>query len=123
MNEELPSGLRLGCAILSAILAPLVAVALLLGGPLGFVVTLPFVFIFGAPIAAAHVLALWLPAWAWASRHGALGWSQSAALGFVCGSLPVFALSGGDAYGTALFGGSGVIGAVAFRATLSWQRT
>ena len=123
MNEELPSGLRLGCAILSAIFAPLIAVALLLGGPLGFVLALPLVFVFGAPIAAAHVLALWLPAWAWASRHRELGWAPAAALGFVCGALPVFVFSAGEPFGTALFGCSGVIGALAFRATLAWRQT
>jgi len=123
MSGDSPSGLRIGCAILSAIFAPLAVVALLLGGPIGFVVTLPFVFIVGAPIAAAHVLALWLPAWAWASRQGALGWGPAAALGFVCGALPVFALSAGEPFGTALFGCSGVIGALAFRATLAWHRT
>lgn len=127
MKREDPSGLRLGCATLNAIFVPLLGVVVLIGSstgePLSVLAAIPFVFILGFPIAAAHVFALWLPAWIWISRHARIGWLQAAALGLVCGALPSLLLSGAEPATTAVFGGSGLVGGLAFWLTLAWERT
>lgn len=121
MNEERP--LRgLGCATAAAIFVPLPFVALffevgaggMAGG--GF---FPLVLLFGTPIAAVHVLGLFLPAYVFAARQNEISTAAAAALGLNCGGGPALLLSGGEPVVTALFAAAGLIGGLAFWLTMN----
>jgi hypothetical protein len=114
--------MEIGAACAWAALAPALgfsALFALAAGPL-----IPFAILalasIAVPIAAAHVLLVWLPVWLLVSRWRRPGWVTAAALGFVCGAAPigVIAWAGGwfDFAGSAsaLFGACGLVGGGTF---------
>lgn len=116
-------------ATIVAMLAPTIPVAILFGfafgGPVGAVAAFPLVLFFGLPIAAAHVLPLWLPSYLLLRRSGVMGWWQAAALGLVCGGLPTLVLSfpvSATPGGACFFAGCGIVGGLAFHGSLEWKR-
>jgi|GEM_PF-2935007 len=126
MTEEPPDRHGLGCATISAIVVPVIAVALFITAMSGEYAALGFILVFallyGAPIAAAHVILLFLPIYLFAKRDPRLSWPEAAVLGLVCGGLPAFLLSGAEPIVSALFAVSGLIGGLAFRATFVFSR-
>lgn len=126
MREERRDAGLIGCATIIAIVVPLLAVSLLMAASAGTLLHIGSVFVFvlmfGTPIAAAHVILLWLPAYFFATRESELSWPGAAALGLVCGGLPCFLLLEAEPGATALFAGSGLIGGLAFRATFALSR-
>ena len=107
------------CATLAAIFVPLPLVAILLSVGTGPEPALfPLVIVFGAPIAALHVLLLFLPFYLLIASATPVRWWGAAALGFTCGGIPAFLLSGADPVTTLLFAGSGLVGGIAFRLTI-----
>ncbi|HEX8578415.1 MAG TPA: hypothetical protein VF655_02325 [Allosphingosinicella sp.] len=119
MSEEAPRGAALGCAVFAAIFVPLPFVAILISlatqpEPALF----PLVVAFGAPLAALHVLALFLPFYLMLAAVTPVRWWAAAALGLVCGGIPALAFSGADPAISALFAASGLVGGIAFWLTL-----
>ena len=124
MTGNPPSAGALCCAAAVAILAPLPLVALLFEGATGGMGNIfPLVLLFGVPIAAVHVLALFLPLYLVTARGEEMPWWGAAALGLACGGLPAFMVSGADPVVTTLFAGSGLVGSLAFWLTLMLART
>ncbi|MEA3015751.1 MAG: hypothetical protein QOI38_473 [Sphingomonadales bacterium] len=129
MNDN---GMEIGAACAWAVFAPLIAFGLLVGlaggGILLFPFLLVFVFVYGAPIAAAHVFLVWLPAWLLLKRRLEPGAAAAAALGFACGALPITVIAWAWGWMTGvgpfagLFGGCGVIGGFAFWWRLNRER-
>jgi len=125
VTDPEPSGGRLGCATGAAILVPLPFVAILLellggigtGGGL-----FPLVLLFGVPLAAMHVLPLFLPAYLLAARDRDVPWWGAATLGLVCGGFPAFMISGAEPGVTAFFAGAGLVGGLAFWLTMMATR-
>jgi hypothetical protein len=112
----------LGPACAWAALVPSLGFSVLLGlaaGPF-FPIAVVYILVFALPIAAAHVLIVWLPAWLLVSRWFRVGAFGAAALGLACGGLPILVIAwAGDwlesADGVALlFGGCGIVGGGAF---------
>jgi hypothetical protein len=129
MNDD---GMQIGAACAWAVLAPLLAFGVLggltAGGLLLFPFFLVFVFVYGTPVAVAHVFLVWLPAWLLLKRRYEPGAVAAAALGFACGALPitVIAWASGWMRGVGpvagLFGGCGLVGGVAFWWRLNRER-
>jgi hypothetical protein len=129
MNDD---GMEIGAACVWAVFAPLIVFGLLIGltggGILLFPFVLVFVLIYGAPIAVAHVLLIWLPAWLLLKRRFDLGAAAAAALGFACGALPITIIAwawgwmGAVGPVAGLFGGCGLVGGVAFWWRLNRER-
>ena len=116
-------------AAIVAMLAPMAPVAILLGlasgDPVGLLAAVPLVLFFGLPIAAAHVLPLWVPSYLLLRRSGAIGWWQAAALGLACGGLPTLILAfpvPASPAEACFFAGCGVGGGLAFHGALEWRR-
>ena len=142
VNRPSPSGAAVFLACVAAIFVPVILLASVLlfgsviavtGGDPEWRLTIFWVILlFGVPVAAAHVLTLWVPAYFILSRRRRLGWLEVAALGFVCGALPAFLLiaaehgaafqdsmaAHGAVFLVALFGACGLIGGLAFRLVL-----
>ncbi|HZF93713.1 MAG TPA: hypothetical protein VEZ20_02455 [Allosphingosinicella sp.] len=114
-------------ASIVAMLAPLVPAALLLSfvaGP-AFPVAFLFGLVIGVPIAAVHVLGLWLPAYLLLRRWRAMGPWQALLLGFASGGTPTFLLSFPvrSSIGSAVFFGlCGLVGGLAFHCSLERER-
>ena len=125
MREEPRHAGLIACATVSAIIVPVLAVSMLMAATVGTAhiaevfILIPAV---GGPIAAVHVILLWLPAYFFVTQDRELSWTGAAALGLVCGALPAFLLSETDPGATALFGGSGLVGGLSFRATFGLSR-
>ncbi|HEY0011835.1 MAG TPA: hypothetical protein VGB79_03170 [Allosphingosinicella sp.] len=119
MSEKAPGTAALGCATVAAIFVPLPLVAILLSlgaGPEPGLFAL--VIVFGAPIAAAHVLPLFLPFYLMLAALTPVRWWGAATLGLACGGIPALLLSGADPVTTSLFAGSGFVGGIAFWLTV-----
>ena len=136
VNRQSPSGATVFLACLAAIFVPVILLGIVIAvaeGDTGLrLAIVSVILLFGVPVAAAHVLTLWVPAYFMLSRWRPLGWLEAAALGFVCGALPVFlalaavhgadfpvsAAAPGAVFLVALFGACGLIGGLAFRLVL-----
>jgi CDP-diglyceride synthetase len=121
MSEDDPSGSPIAAAVLAAIAVPLIGVAMIFSWEMSagqFPSVLAVVLLFGTPIAAAHVLALGLPAYLFIKARGPVEWWHAATVGMVCGGVPAFLVSGAEPSVTVLFAASGVVGGLAFWATL-----
>ena len=123
MTGRSRSGVVIFCACACAVLAPLSVLATIIAwgeaNAYFWFNTALVVLLFGVPIATAHMLILWLPAYCLLSRNRELHWHEAAALGAVCGAFPTFILSAGAPGLVTVFGGSGLIGGLAFRVVLA----
>ena len=126
MTGDRQPDVGLGCAILSAIVVPVVLVALLMGFLVGDLLFFPAValaaLMLGLPIATVHVVMLALPLYLLLRDRFDLRWWIAAVAGLICGGLPVFIISEGGDELFAWFGGAGLAGGLAFHLTLQHER-
>lgn len=136
------TGASIATTIAGIILILLLAGVHIIGVLQLFLMLVLFGFVFGTPVALAHILLLGLPAWLLFDRWRPIGQTGAAAMGAVIGATPATIFAGfngleiatgtmlaipiaeaGDVAGifkvAALFGAGGAAGALAFRARLS----